>query len=43
MSPAEDERLVAYFADRQAWLLEPDKPSPELVPYQPASRPEKER
>jgi hypothetical protein len=26
-------KLLDYFSDRQAWLVEPDLPSPRLVPY----------
>jgi hypothetical protein len=33
MSPAEDRRLLDYFKDRKAWLLEPDRKPPRLVPY----------
>jgi hypothetical protein len=29
-------KLLAYFSDRQAWLVEPDLPSPRLVPYRDA-------
>jgi hypothetical protein len=28
-------RLLAYFKDRQAWLVEPDRDNTELIPYSP--------
>jgi len=27
-------KLLAYFNDRQVWLVEPDKDNTELIPYQ---------
>ena len=28
-----NQALLAYFSSRSVWLLEPDRPTPELVPY----------
>jgi hypothetical protein len=33
MSPAENEKLITYFKDRQVWLAEPDENPPRLSPY----------
>ena len=33
MGEAENAELIAYFRDRQAWLLQADEPAPKLVPY----------
>lgn len=33
MSPSENEELLKYFSDRQAWLFEPDSLEPRLRPY----------
>jgi hypothetical protein len=33
MDPVSNARLFDYFRDRQVWLLEPDRPEIELVPY----------
>jgi hypothetical protein len=30
----ENEKLLAYYPDRAAWLLEPDARPPKLTPYQ---------
>jgi hypothetical protein len=32
---AENEKLLSYYPDRKAWLLEPDARPPKLSPYQP--------
>jgi hypothetical protein len=32
----ENEKLLSYYPDRKAWLLEPDARPPRLSPYQPA-------
>jgi len=39
MDPAENQRLLAYFKDRAAWLLEADKKPPALSPYLTAALP----
>lgn len=33
LAPKKNERLLDYFADRQAWLIEPDLDARRLVPY----------
>jgi hypothetical protein len=33
MDPAEDEKLIGYFSDRDIWLVEPDEKPPRLSPY----------
>jgi hypothetical protein len=33
MDPKSNARLIEYFKDRNAWLLEPDRENPQLVPY----------
>jgi hypothetical protein len=33
MEPAQNQRLLHYFKNRKAWLLEPDGPVPRLSPY----------
>jgi hypothetical protein len=33
MDAARNRQLLDYFKTRKAWLLEPDKPEPELTPY----------
>ena len=33
MDTAQNQKLMAYFADRRVWLLEPDVPEPQVVPY----------
>jgi hypothetical protein len=33
MEPAENDKLLGYFGDRQVWLLEPDRETSVLVPY----------
>ncbi len=33
MGPAQNRKLLEYFDDRRAWLLEPDAPIPRLTPY----------
>jgi hypothetical protein len=35
-------KLLAYFKDRTAWLVEPDNDNTELVPYSPAELPKEE-
>jgi hypothetical protein len=40
-NPHQDARLLAYFKDRQIWLVEPDKDNTELIPYPPATVPPK--
>src|SRR6202048_3014795 len=35
-------KLLAYFKDRTAWLVEPDRDNTELVPYSPAELPKEE-
>jgi hypothetical protein len=35
LGPAENEKLLSYYPDRTAWLLEPDFRPPRLIPYQP--------
>jgi hypothetical protein len=39
MSSEQNERLIAYFKGRDAWLVEPDKNPPAISPY-PEARPE---
>ena len=36
LDPAQNARLLAYFKDRQIWLVEPDTDNTELIPYSPA-------
>jgi hypothetical protein len=36
---AQNAKLLAYFADRQIWLVEPDIDNTELIPYQPEESP----
>ncbi len=33
LDPAQNARLLAYFKDRQIWLVEPDTDNTELIPY----------
>ncbi len=33
LGPAEDQKLLHYYPDRTAWLLEPDAMTPKLSPY----------
>ncbi len=33
LGPSEDQRLLRYYPDRTAWLLEPDAVAPKLMPY----------
>ncbi len=33
MTPAENQELLAYYQDRRAWLVEPDKKPVKLTPY----------
>jgi len=33
-----DRKLLAYFKDRQAWILEPDLDPPRLMPYRPSGQ-----
>ena len=35
LDPAQNARLLAYFKDRQIWLVEPDTDNTELIPYSP--------
>jgi hypothetical protein len=35
LDPAQNARLLAYFKDRQIWLVEPDTDNTELTPYSP--------
>jgi hypothetical protein len=35
LGPVENEKLLRYYPDRTAWLLEPDLRPPRLAPYQP--------
>ena len=35
MSSAENEELIRYFKDRNAWVVEADEKPPRLLPYQP--------
>jgi len=35
----QNEKLFAYFKDRQVWLVEPDVDNTELIPYQPRPQP----
>jgi hypothetical protein len=37
LDPAQNTRLLAYFKDRQIWLVEPDTDNTELIPYSPPS------
>lgn len=40
LDPGSNARLISYFRDRRAWLVEPDDPAPRLVDYRSApSRP----
>jgi hypothetical protein len=32
-NPQQNEKLFAYFKDRQIWLIEPEKDNTELIPY----------
>ena len=34
LDPAQNAKLLAYFKDRQIWLVEPDTDNTELIPYQ---------
>ena len=36
LDPAQNTKLLAYFKDRQIWLVEPDSDNTELIPYSPA-------
>jgi hypothetical protein len=40
-NPKQDARFLAYFKDRQIWLVEPDKDNTELLPYPLATVPSK--
>jgi hypothetical protein len=33
MGKADNQELVQYFRDRKTWFLQPDNPSPQLLPY----------
>jgi hypothetical protein len=33
MDPADDAELIRYYGQRKAWLIQPDTPSEEMVPY----------
>lgn len=33
MDPESDEELIRYYSQRKAWLVQPDSPSEEIVPY----------
>ena len=35
LDPAQNAKLIAYFKDRQIWLVEPDTDNTELIPYRP--------
>jgi hypothetical protein len=39
LGPVENEKLLRYYPDRTAWLIEPDAWPPRLTPYQPDSNP----
>jgi hypothetical protein len=41
LGDAEDQKLLHYYPDRRAWLLEPDAAPPKLSPYQPQAEPPK--
>jgi len=38
LGAVENEKLLSYYADRKAWLLEPDARPPRLSPYQPQTQ-----
>lgn len=33
MDNADDEKLIRYYKDRKAWLIQPDAPAEEIMPY----------
>ena len=33
MDPKSDQELIRYYGQRKAWLVQPDSPSEEIVPY----------
>ena len=40
LGPSENEKLLRYYPDRTAWLLEPDARPPQLTPYRQEPKPE---
>jgi hypothetical protein len=38
MGAAENQELLSYYADRRAWLMEPDESPPNLSPATVATR-----
>src|ERR1700682_2261929 len=38
LGPAQNERLLAYFKDRQVWVVRPDGNANQIAPYVPAER-----
>jgi hypothetical protein len=39
MGQTQNDKLLAYFKDRQVWLLQPEKSMRELIPYNPTDTP----